>query len=903
MISIITLLSFSFLMVPTSYAEIDKMEHDPVYKSIQATEHLPWLPENYHYRDWHKRAQKFNKQLFNTSEFDYVFYEPGLYQTAETMLGIVTNVDDLRDMSSSEAITVITALLSDNKLDKLLDPDTLRDLTKKVEAYYHTNNGEHAFLNYYQTPSRNLSFWEQIYPGLLYFMLMDQLEPTENSDELLLQLAESWYDIVMDLGGQSRAVDFAYTGYDFKNKEPYDNGEWLEMDAAAGVALIQYYAFLKFGERKYMQATLWCMNYLNEFEHHPGHRLLYFYLPYLSARLNAQEHTQYNTAKFMEYFFRETEDNNWGWFDGLVGNPRAYGGVASCYESVMAATALVPILKYDQRYAKEVGRYLLHLNQNLEVFIDEEQVVPFNQSQNGNLSIQAGTALGLFASMIKTTNVEGILCVDLNVNEYYDDRQDQQSSFLLFNPHSRSEKVHYQIQSSKKVGLYDLVTQDFLAINVESEFQLEIPPEEAVVLLEIELEEGDNLYKIDRKVEKQVTASMKSGVNITNFKNHQELQDNMPVDLDITLREVGIETLSILIDQEEVFKNVTYEEPYVLNVEELTTGYHLLEVELTDSTGDKDYAYAQFFVNKEETEHIIGEYAVLSEKREGINEVSGSTISPVFELDFSQEPMLQLEITDFVTPWSLYLQDEASGQLFTLVEYGVDKGTVKINVNEAMSRLNQEKFNLYGPHQVRLVFRVNDDKAALSLDSVRWFNKGIHPLSAKQWQTPFTPQKMTQWQSRASGGGKLNYYNGKAYVKNLNKALNGVGDVKTDYFAVDLTKELKFKISVEEVDELWSLLVYLEGESMPHYLQYPTDETGVFTYDVAKRLRDLYKEEDLNELKNIQFQVVTNGDYGAVTKFDYMSLEYGQSWMQLTSIGLLGLISLSAIFVNVNKDE
>ena len=31
-------------------------------------------------------------------------------------------------------------------------------------------------------------------------------------------------------------VDFLYTGYDFKQKVPFDNGEWTEPGAVAGVA-------------------------------------------------------------------------------------------------------------------------------------------------------------------------------------------------------------------------------------------------------------------------------------------------------------------------------------------------------------------------------------------------------------------------------------------------------------------------------------------------------------------------------------------------------------------------------------------------------------------------------------------------------------------------------------------
>jgi len=876
-------LSLSFLTIPLTYAQELVDQQEPIYKTIQGTQGLSWIPENYEFIDWQEKAREFNRILFDTEQYDYLFYEPGLYNTSETMLGIVTLVDDERTMKSSEAITVLTALLSANRIDaEFLNDKTLRDLARKVEAYYNANRGESTLLNRYDTPSKELSFWEQVYPSLLYFMLMDQIPPTENSDQLLKEIADTWYEVVMDLGGKSKnnGLDFAYTGYDFKTKTPYDNGQWQEMDATVGIGLIQYYAFLKFGERRYMNATLLCMDYLNEFEDHPGSHLLYFYLPYLGARLNAQEQTEYNTAKFMNDFFTQTgANNNWGWFNGLVGNSTEYGGTAYAYESLMAANALVPMLKYDPRYAKEIGRYLLHLTQELDAFYEDENVIPLNKSQHGQLSIQSGTALGLFASMINPTDVEGILRIDLNANEYYTQRQDTDHSFLLFNPHPFGEEIRYEIQSPNRVSLYNLVTQDFVAENVQNQVSLKIPAEEAMVILEIEVEEGDNQYQMNRKVEKRVLADFRASVNISNFQSQETITSNVPIELDILLRDAEFESLIILVDEEEVFHNVVYEEPYVLDINELEDGFHVLKVEMTDRTNHKDYAYANFFVNKDGNRALERDL--------------------VFEVDFSQDPLLELEILEFSKPWSLMLKDEESHASFTLLENSVDSGILRIDMNKAIKRLNKDKFDLYGQHKIYLVTEGDSD---LSIGQIQVINQGILALDDREWSRPFTPKKMAQWQSRFSGTGKLNYYNGKAYVKNLNETPNGVGNVETDYFEVDLAKDVNFKISVEEVDELWALQVYVAGDSRAHYLEYPTDKTGVFKYNLTEKLRAIVPEEDHEELQNVQFIIVSEGDYDAVVKLDYLSLAYETGWIKLASAGIIGLIALTAIFVNINKE-
>ena len=140
--------------------------------------------------------------------------------------------------------------------------------------------------------------------------------------------------------------------------------------------VIQYYAFEKFEDRKYIKAATLCMNYLEEFQRNPGYELLYLYLPYLSARLNSVEEYHFNTAKYMEFFFTESDyRHEYGTFKdefgtGLIGERTQYGGTAYSFQSIVGATAIAPMLKYDQRYAVEVGRYLLQMTQNLNLFYD-----------------------------------------------------------------------------------------------------------------------------------------------------------------------------------------------------------------------------------------------------------------------------------------------------------------------------------------------------------------------------------------------------------------------------------------------------------------------------------------------------------------------------------------------------
>ena len=304
-----------------------------VNKNIQSTSDIPFIPENYAYRDWRAVAMDFNRMLFNFDEYHYGYIDRSYRNTGRESLGFLTYTSDEQDINQAQAITAIGALLSANLIGRdEIGEEFLSKLVPLVESYYNVENGEGILLNYENGSSLELSFWEQVYPGMLYFMLMDRYEATLDSEQILRSIADNWYDVVMDLGGSQGMVDFAYTGYDFKQKVPYDNGEWTEPGAAAGVAMIQYFAYERFEDRKYMKAATECMKYLEEFQRNPGYEVVYLYLPYLSARLNAMENGHFDTAKYMEFFFTESDyRHEYGMFNGeygtgLIGSRTEYGG-------------------------------------------------------------------------------------------------------------------------------------------------------------------------------------------------------------------------------------------------------------------------------------------------------------------------------------------------------------------------------------------------------------------------------------------------------------------------------------------------------------------------------------------------------------------------------------------------
>lgn len=68
--------------------------------------------------------------------------------------------------------------------------------------------------------------------------------------------------------------DFYYTAFNFNSMTPVYNGIWREPDAAAAVAWLEYIAWLKWGNSKYLTAADWCIQYLNEIDFNPLYEIL-----------------------------------------------------------------------------------------------------------------------------------------------------------------------------------------------------------------------------------------------------------------------------------------------------------------------------------------------------------------------------------------------------------------------------------------------------------------------------------------------------------------------------------------------------------------------------------------------------------------------------------------------------
>lgn len=353
--------------------------------------------------------------------------------------------------------------------------------------------------------------------------------------------AESWLPAINGLSKRKEYPDFNYTAFDFKSGQGYYNGRWREPDAAAGLAWMQYTAWTKWKENKFLDATKACMKYLQNrpAKEGPFYEIMMPYGAYLAVRMNAELGTSYDELKMLNWCFDGNNSDRdgwgvmcerWGKYDvhGLVGQKK-WEQYAFAMNTYAHAAALTPIVKYNPAYARNIGKWMLNLANASRLFYPDEH--PKNRQtsaywlgdpnhvisyegvrknlDNGNgfnvfkgvlaeegpygigdqvKSLSSRTDIcpygsawvGMLASIVDTTNVERILKLDCNVTDFFGNRT--YPTYLYFNPFYESKKVNINV-GSQPIKIYDLISKKIIKQHVQDNTEIDISGDHAMVIV------------------------------------------------------------------------------------------------------------------------------------------------------------------------------------------------------------------------------------------------------------------------------------------------------------------------------------------------------------------------------------------------------------------------------------
>ena len=291
---------------------------------------------------------------------------------------------------------------------------------------------------------------------------------------------------------------------------------------------------------------------------HPGrYEITHVMGPLTAARLNAEYGCSLDMDRVLAAWFGQGDAQRMPWkitagvrcgnitCDGLDG--AYWGGAREGFHAFSMGTLqgpawLVPVARYDPRYARDIGRYALHAGASARLLqgygldwdhqdhpdwkaqwdpnclLFYEALTPWEWSDQRrfgpyatgdpvrlgwgipkvgpqhylskkkewfartphNLSLYMGNHVGFLGGIMSLTQVPGILSWDCVATDWY--HAPAYATRLYYNPHVETKTIELDI-GSKPVDLYDTVNQGFVQRNVRNRTTLRLAPDSAAVIV------------------------------------------------------------------------------------------------------------------------------------------------------------------------------------------------------------------------------------------------------------------------------------------------------------------------------------------------------------------------------------------------------------------------------------
>ncbi|MDO8368413.1 MAG: LamG-like jellyroll fold domain-containing protein [Saprospiraceae bacterium] len=429
----------------------------------------------------------------------------------------------------NEAINVLPSLVAASLVGADKTNQFGRNWLLMSQDFFNKANGENIYLNNAGASSGG-DWWYDMMPNVFFYQLYD-LYPNLGTEANVQfsTIADRFLEAVRAMGGSDAPWEPAYMNYrawKFKTMEPNANGV-KEPEAAGAFAWVLYNAWKKTGNPEYLKGAEWSIEFLNDWTSNPSYELQLPYGTYTAAKMNAELGTNYDIQKMVNWSFDRgslrgwgTIVGTWGGFDvsGLVGEANDAGNdYAFQLNGVQQAAALVPMVRYDKRFARAIGKWVLNLSNATRLcypgFLpanlqdastwsntnDPQQVMgyealrqkfqnlsPYSTGdavQGGwaatNLALYGTGSIGYLGAMVEKTNVDKILKLDLLKTDFYG--SEAYPTYLIYNSHPTAQSIQFAAGNSP-ADIYESLSETFVLQNVSGTVNLSIPANQAIIV-------------------------------------------------------------------------------------------------------------------------------------------------------------------------------------------------------------------------------------------------------------------------------------------------------------------------------------------------------------------------------------------------------------------------------------
>ena len=483
--------------------------------AIPRIEQMPRLPAPYLMRDWKGVALGYDSLAFDLSRTGQ--YLPLAFLNTSTVnypgemsFGLSSYVGDGR--STGEAINVLPAVVGATLCGVDKTSQFGRNWARMCQEYFNNRAEENVYLNGAEATSGD-DWWYDTMPNIFFYQIFSRYPMEGDVQRQFGLVADRWTQAVFAMGGRLSPwshPNLNHRGWRLASMTP-NNETPHEPEAGGAIGWLLYCASRETGVARYRYAAELCLEELAAYGWSPAYELQMPYGTLAAARMNAELGAQLDVQKMVNWCFDVSPLRSWGavvgrWgvYDcsGLIGEVNGSDDYAFAMNTFEQIGALVPLVRYDPRFSRAIGRWVLNAANASRLFYarflpDANQdsrawsstydpsshlahealrqrgpgsVSPYatGDAIDGgwaptNLSLYSSSHVGILGAIIDTTDVPGLLRLDVLATDYF--RAPAYPSYLFYNPDSVGRMVTLDVGGDPR-DIYDAAGKTFLARGV-----------------------------------------------------------------------------------------------------------------------------------------------------------------------------------------------------------------------------------------------------------------------------------------------------------------------------------------------------------------------------------------------------------------------------------------------------
>lgn len=564
--------TYSILIALIIFSSCEQKAEKVEQIMIDRIKMMPDQPAPFKMIDWKEKAQQFDEYVYNVNLKGP--YQPFLWIDSahrnfpQNTFGLYTVIGDVRQGPKGstefhEALTSMGSVLGAGLIGVDKTHQNGFNYVKMIQNYFNTTNGWNIMMNNTNPDVASLGggygrdWWYDVFPNVLFYGVSELFPGVSKADSLQHIIAEKFFKADSTLQG-----NYDYSYFDYLQMKAVSSNIPHQQDAAAGHAYVLLCAYEKFGDARYLKGAKSAMDVFVNQKESRFYEVLMPFGALVAARLNAEHGTSYDIKKILDWTFEgcKAADGRTGWgvmaerwgdFDvhGLQGSITDGGGYAFLMNSFDMAWPLVPMVRYDSRYAEAIGKWMLNLSNAARLFYpyeidDQHQWLPSKkeitknviayeglrkediryqkeslkgispvalgdgpqwvkgQPEESMFSLYSSAQVGILGAIVRKTNIEKILQLNCNATDFY--QKNSFPTYLYYNPYDSLQTVCYNNDTKEAVDLYDALLHEWVTKDAAGDGCFEIAAKTARLIVVLptgsKIKQKEGKYLVGTKI-------------------------------------------------------------------------------------------------------------------------------------------------------------------------------------------------------------------------------------------------------------------------------------------------------------------------------------------------------------------------------------------------------------------